>query len=297
MTKSSSLGRYLGAHFSSFKPTKADYNSLLQKNISRINLWHANFLSKAGRTVLIQSNLEALPAFVCSSFLLLQKTCLNLDSIHRNFFWKQSPTSTHTPLISWNKICQPKSMGGLGLHKTRPLNQAFLAKLGWKILQNDQSLWVSLIRKKYLTNTTFFEYNPKPKDSSIWKHILNQREILHKGIRWKIENGKSINFWLDNWVIQDNLLNHLNLNISNVNTNLLVSDFILPNHDWDRTKLAGTVPPTLALKIQGLPIPTTSLDDTPVWGATSSGEFSVKSATWLAHGLAPNPQKWDHIWI
>ncbi|XP_056690230.1 uncharacterized protein [Spinacia oleracea] len=297
MTKSASLGRYLGAHFSSFKPSKSDYNAIIQKNISRINHWHANFLSKAGRSTLIQSNLEALPAYVCSSFLLPQKTCSNLDSIHRNFFWKQSASSNHTPLISWNKICQPKSLGGLGLRKTRPLNQAFLAKLGWKILMNEENLWVSLIRKKYLSNSTFFEYIPKPKDSSIWRHILCQREILRKGIRWKLGNGKSINFWLDNWVIQDNLLSHLKLNINTVNSNLRVADFILPNHEWDSDKLKSIVPPALAMKIKGLPIPTRDLEDSPIWGATSTGEFSVKSATWIAHGLPFSSHTWNYNWI
>lgn len=70
MHTSMSLGRYLGAHFSTYKLTKTNYNIIMQKNKNRINMWHANYLSKAGRLTLVQSNLEALPAYVCSSFLL-----------------------------------------------------------------------------------------------------------------------------------------------------------------------------------------------------------------------------------
>lgn len=135
---------------------KNDYKFIMQKNENIINSWHAQFLSKAGRLTLIQSNLEALPAYVCSSFLWPQKTCNQLDSIHRNFFWKQTTTHSATPLIAWKTICQPKSMGGLGLRKTRPLNNAFIAKLGWKILTEPQNLWVSLIRNKYLKISHFF---------------------------------------------------------------------------------------------------------------------------------------------
>lgn len=83
MTKSSALGRYLGAHFSGFTPNKADYARIMQKNENRINSWQANFLSKAERTTLIQSNLEALSAYIFSSFLLPRKSCLQLDGIHR----------------------------------------------------------------------------------------------------------------------------------------------------------------------------------------------------------------------
>lgn len=130
MTKPSSLGRYMGAWFSPYKLSSIDYSKFLQKNEDRINHWHAQFLSKAGRMTLIQSNLEALPAHVCSSFLLPQKVCTKLDTIHRIFFWNWTHSKLTTPLISWNTICQPKAQGGIGLRKIRPLNQDFIAKLG-----------------------------------------------------------------------------------------------------------------------------------------------------------------------
>lgn len=38
MKKSTSLSRYLGAHFSSFTPNKQDYTKIMQKNESRISL-------------------------------------------------------------------------------------------------------------------------------------------------------------------------------------------------------------------------------------------------------------------
>ncbi|XP_021743462.1 uncharacterized protein LOC110709552 [Chenopodium quinoa] len=37
--------------------------------------------------------------------------------------------------------------------------------------------------------------------------------------------------------------------------------------------------------------------NTPVWGTTRLGNFSVKSATWIAHNLEPNAVKWPHRWI
>lgn len=140
MQPAKALGRYLGIHFSSSSPTRKDLQISLEKNEACISSWHSQYLSKAGRTTLIQSNLEALPTYICSSLLFPKKVCQHIDSLHRNFFWNQSPTKTSTPLIAWNKICTPKSMGGLGLRRTLPLNKAFLAKLAWKILTKPDNL-------------------------------------------------------------------------------------------------------------------------------------------------------------
>lgn len=39
------------------------------------------------------------------------------------------------------------------------------------------------------------------------------------------------------------------------------------------------------------------MTDTPVWGLNSSGTFTVKSATWLAHGINPDKSTWKGKWI
>lgn len=150
-----SLGRYLGASFSSQKPKKIDYNNIMQKDETRINSWHANFLSKAGRGILIQANLEALPVYICSSVLLPKKTFSQLDSVHRNFLLEANdtvhPALIH-PLIAWDKICQPKSKGGLGFGKTRPLNNTFISSLVGKSLTTIEVYGSPLLDKNtYIT--------------------------------------------------------------------------------------------------------------------------------------------------
>ena len=114
-------------------------------------------------------------------------------------------------MLSWSKICRPKSAGGLGLRKMEPVNQAFLAKLGWKVLTDHNNLWVKLIRQTYLSRTNFWEYKYKPSDSCIWKKILKSRSLLSQGIRWKIGDGVSTLFWLDNWVMNRNLASFLQI--------------------------------------------------------------------------------------
>ena len=286
MLPNSSLGRYLGIFFSSHRPSKTDLAHIVQKTNHRINLWESGFLSKAGRLTLIQSNLEALPSYTCASTMLPVKTAKSIDTLHRNFFWRQQKDKNATPLIAWDTICTPKSRGGLGLRRTLPLNKAFIAKLGWKILTEPTNYWVQLVTQKYLQGQSFFSCKPKPNDSPIWKHILLQRPLLQQGIRWKIGDGSKIFFWLHNWCADDNLMTKLNLSENQVDLNLRVKDFILPNRTCI-DKLNPLLPPSIVSSIKGIPIPINPLPNEPIWGPSSSGQFSVKTATWLAHNLPP----------
>lgn len=182
-TIESSFGRYLGVYFSSFHPNKTEFNSLLQKTEERIKHWEESFLSKAERCTLIQSTLKALSSYVCSSSLLPVSTVQTIDNIHRQFFWRQQKDKNATPLIAWDTTHKPKAQGGLSLRKTIPFNKALITKLGWKIIRENDNLWVQLIKKWYLQNQNSFTYKTKPNDSHILRKILAQREIVRKGIR------------------------------------------------------------------------------------------------------------------
>ena len=64
--------------------------------------------SKAGRVVLIQSNLKALPVHTTQCYKLPGMITDQLDQIHRDFFWKNSRSDKGMPLVAWDKICRPK---------------------------------------------------------------------------------------------------------------------------------------------------------------------------------------------
>lgn len=97
-------------------------------------------------------------------------------------------------MVSWNKICRPKKYGRLGFRKTEATNKAFLSKLGWRTLNDDGSLWVKIVKDKYLLQENFLDRKNKNTDSRAWKMIANSRELLKQGLRWKLGNGKKINF-------------------------------------------------------------------------------------------------------
>ena len=47
----------------------------------------------------------------------------------RKLFWNGSQESDKIPLLSWDKMCQPKKWGGVGLRDWNMMNLALGAKL------------------------------------------------------------------------------------------------------------------------------------------------------------------------
>jgi len=101
---------------------------------AKLSNWKATALSKAGRAVLIQSNLEALPAHTMQCFQLSATVTQRLDQVNQEFFWKKSSTEKGFPLVAWDKVCKQKKIGALGIRKASAVNTVFLGKLGWKYL-------------------------------------------------------------------------------------------------------------------------------------------------------------------
>jgi len=97
---------------------------------------------------------------------------------------------------------------------------------------------VEQIQGKYLIDANFFSIKPKKLDSWAWKCILKNPLQFRKRIQWKVGNGISINFWLDNYYANDSLANMLNItNNSLIDTSLKVSHFFTGNKEWDVARL------------------------------------------------------------
>lgn len=77
---------------------------------------------------------------------------------------------------SWDKMCRPKKMGGLGFRKKEATNKAFLSKLVWRVMSDDDNLWIQIVKNKYLREKEFMATKSKDTDSWAWKKISNTRD-------------------------------------------------------------------------------------------------------------------------
>jgi len=300
ITHSISLGKYLGCPVLQKRPNSSTFQELLNKARTKLAGWKANMLSKAGRAVLIQSTLEALPAHTMQCFKLPVSTSAQLDCINREFFWKKTNNANKgLPLVAWTKVCMPKTMGGLGLRRAQDVNLAFQCKLAWKVLQDKSSMWASVMRAKYLRTSHLFDCPSKHGASLVWRNILKCRDILKQGMRWSVGTGQDISFWFDNWIENQNLIELLNLqDVDGLDPRLKLSEFI-QDKKWDFHKLQQTIPNQMILeKIMGIPLTHTETRDELYWALTSSGRFSIQSALSIIQGsTTANSQSWDYKWI
>ena len=153
------------------------------------------------------------------------------------------------------------------MRKTAAVNQAFQCKLAWKILRNQNSVWVRIMRNKYLGQQDFFGAQAKPGDSVVWRNILKYRALIRKGICWTISDGKDISFWQDIWIENTSLMDLLEIEDQDMmNFDLKVSDFI-QHKQWNIQRLRLFINnQDIVHKIIGIPIPVTEIKDSFYWG-------------------------------
>jgi hypothetical protein len=129
---------YLGTPISKANPRISNWNNLIDKLKKRISSWGENWLSLAGRIVLIKSVLESVPIYQNSFLLAPSTTIKQMEALQRSFLWeggKKSGRRFH--LINWDKISKPLLEGGLNLKNTKVQNLALGAKLLWYIVSGD----------------------------------------------------------------------------------------------------------------------------------------------------------------
>ncbi|KAL1192979.1 putative ribonuclease H protein [Cardamine amara subsp. amara] len=107
-------------------------------------------------------------------------------------------------LIAWNKVCLPKKEGGLGIRKAKDMNKALLAKVGWRLLHDKDSLWAHVLQSKYKVGYTqnISWTVPKSNWSSTWRSVgLGVREVILIDQSWVLGNGREIRLWKDKWLL------------------------------------------------------------------------------------------------
>ncbi|KAK7859096.1 putative ribonuclease h protein, partial [Quercus suber] len=105
--------KYLGVHFKLRGNRIADFQFLIDKLQAKLHRWKMKLLSQAGRTTLIAFVLQSLPLYSFSCFKVSDAVCSKMDFIIRAFWWGHDYGERKLHLINWDRISQPKRMGGL----------------------------------------------------------------------------------------------------------------------------------------------------------------------------------------
>lgn len=149
MTISKNLGIYLGAPIVHGRVKKSDFNFVIEKVQRKLAGWKAKSLTFAGRATIVQSVSSTILYYNMATTALPQKVCNQIDKLNWDFLWGSTEEKMRTHLVKWEKVCRPKKFGGLSLHTCNNNNEATLAKLGWNLVFEKDSLWKKVLKNKY----------------------------------------------------------------------------------------------------------------------------------------------------
>ncbi|XP_030479091.2 uncharacterized protein LOC115696327 [Cannabis sativa] len=116
MVEASENSLYLGLPCTMGRNKNLILGFLKDKMQKKIFSSESQFLSKAGKEVLLKSVAKALPSYAMSVFLLTKEICSSLEGVMSKFWWKSKSRAATKGVswISWKRLCRHKNVGGIG---------------------------------------------------------------------------------------------------------------------------------------------------------------------------------------
>lgn len=91
--------------------------------------------------------------------------------------------------VAWDKMCLPKSLGGMGFKDRESFNQVFQAKQRWKLINQSESFMDRFIKSRYYPHSKFMEAVMGARPSFAWRIFFFGRELIQKGLKYHVGNG------------------------------------------------------------------------------------------------------------
>ncbi|XP_013632565.1 uncharacterized mitochondrial protein AtMg00310-like [Brassica napus] len=217
-----------------------------------------------------------MPAYTMSCFKIPLPLCKQIQSMLTKFWWDANPEKRKMCWVAWSTLTLPKYAGGLGFRDVETFNDALLAKVGWRIIQQPTSLIAQVLLGKYAKNSTFMECSASSSMSHGWRSILAGRDTLKKGLGWIVGSGDKIWVWKDPWLSCEEPMTPIGpANLRD--TELLVSDLLCPiSNSWDLDKIRLYIPQyeehILRIVTSSAPAP-----DHLEWLPDKSGNYTTKT--------------------
>ncbi|CAL9030099.1 unnamed protein product [Prunus brigantina] len=105
--------------------------------------WSEQYLSQAGKEVLIKAVTMAMPNYDMSCFKLSINLCKEIEREIINYWWKGHKEHKGIHWVGWQFLCMMKEARGIGFRDLMCFNLAMLAKIGWWIIKHLESLLVT----------------------------------------------------------------------------------------------------------------------------------------------------------
>jgi hypothetical protein len=157
LVESTRIESYLGLPTFIGKSKHLAFQDIVERVTNRLSNWKIKFLSQVGKEVLLKVVVQAIPTYSMGVFLLPISLCKEINKFMQNFWWSNMSNNSKIHWMSWEKMGRAKSIGGLGFRDMMSFNKALLAKQGWRLLQDPDSIVGKILKAKYFPNESFLE--------------------------------------------------------------------------------------------------------------------------------------------
>jgi len=181
-----------------------------------------------------------------------------------------------------------------------------LAKQVWRLAENQPSLFHRFFKEKFFPNGSIFDAKVGS-GSFAWRSILKGRDIVRKGLQWRVGNGTLIWIYHDSWLPDP-------YNKKVVSPRVFLGDdaqvAVLIDKEqrcWLQEAVDNLFLPHEAAAIKSIPFSYGECDDKVFWPHSPDGKYSVRSAYRLLmdeelsevpspSDLTPTKRIWKGIW-
>ena len=113
--------------------------------------------------------------------------------------------------------------------------------------------------------------------SHAWNSILHGRDVLLRGYRWRIGNGKVVSIWQHQWLPRKHppqVLSPMVESLADARVALLINE---STRQWHTELIDGIFSSVEADLIKSIPLSLCEAEDTLFWPFTNTGVYNSKS--------------------
>ena len=157
-----------------------------------------------------------------------------------------------------------------------------LAKQGWRLLSNPNSLVAHIYKAKYFPYGDVLNSKLGSNPSYAWKSIFNGLEVIRKCTCWRVGNERLIHIWDNKWLPTPTTYKV-------ISPPRMLDDypviFALIDPDtrrWKADLIRALFLPFEASIILNVPLSHNLLKDKVIWVGNKKGDFTIKSTYYIA---------------
>ncbi|XP_075478858.1 uncharacterized protein LOC142519715 [Primulina tabacum] len=171
---------YLGLPTFSLRTKKIKFRYLIERVVTRLQGWGHKTFSASGKETLIKSILQSIPTYAMSCFHIPKAICNAIEKECANFWWGMQDGKRNMHWKTWQTLCVPKCMGGLGFRQLESFNKALLAKQLWRIVGAPESVVARVLKARYFKHQDIMQASLGSNPSFIWRSLLWSRPLLQE---------------------------------------------------------------------------------------------------------------------